>query len=105
MDNINMKTIKHLKEDYLQLGNLIYKPYKICSLPAHFGCIEINEKEGISQSFKYKGYTYISDKIAKQNMKEILIAEQMAINITNWPLLIIILIIGIIIGNKIKQYE
>ena len=38
-------------------------------------------------------------------MKEILIAEQMAINITNWPLLIIILIIGIIIGNKIKQYE
>ena len=35
-------------------------------------------------------------------MKEILIAEQMAINITDWPLLIIVLVIGIIIGKKIN---
>jgi uncharacterized membrane protein YqgA involved in biofilm formation len=35
-------------------------------------------------------------------MKEILIAEEMAINITDWPLLIIVLIIGIIIGKRIK---
>jgi len=60
-----MQTIKHLKEDYLQLGNQIYKPYKICSLPANFGCINFDEKEGINEWFNYKGYTYISDKIAK----------------------------------------
>ena len=40
-----MQSIKHLKNDYLQLGNLIYKPYKVCSLPANFGCIEFNEKK------------------------------------------------------------
>jgi hypothetical protein len=28
-----MKTIKHLKKDFVQLGNLIYKPYKVCDLP------------------------------------------------------------------------
>ena len=49
----------------IQLGNLIYKPYKICSLPANFGCIEFNEKEGISQWFNYKGYTYLFEKVAK----------------------------------------
>ena len=54
-----MNVIKHLKNDYLQLGNLIYKPYTVCSLPANFGCIEFNEKEGISEWFKYKGLTYI----------------------------------------------
>ena len=66
MDNINMNTIKHLKEDYLQLGNAIYKPYKICSLPAHFGCIVFDGKEGISRWFNYKGYTYIFEKMAKK---------------------------------------
>ena len=54
-----MQSIKHLKNDYVQLGNLIYKPYTICSLPANFGCIEFNEKEGISEWFNYKGLTYI----------------------------------------------
>ena len=60
-----MNKIKFLKNDYLQLGNLIYKPYNICDLPANFGCINFGEKEGISQWFNYKGYTYIFDKIAK----------------------------------------
>ena len=63
--NNNMQSIKHLKEDYVQLGRLIYKPYKICSLPANFGCIEFDEKEGINEWFNYRGYTYIFDKIAK----------------------------------------
>jgi hypothetical protein len=66
MDNNNMNTIKHLKKDYVQLGNLIYKPYKICSLPANFGCFEFGEKEGVSEWFNYKGYTYIFDKMAKK---------------------------------------
>ena len=60
-----MNKIKFLKNDYLQLGKLIYKPYNICDLPANFGCINFGEKEGISQWFNYKGYTYLFDKIAK----------------------------------------
>ena len=60
-----MEKIKFLKADKIQLGKYIYKPYTICSLPTNFGCIEFNEKEGISEWFNYKGYTYIFDKIAK----------------------------------------
>jgi len=60
-----MQTMKHLKKDYIQLGNLIYKPYTICSIPERFGCIEFNEKEGISEWFNYKGYTYLFEKMAK----------------------------------------
>ena len=56
-----MQKIKHLKNDHVQLGNLIYKPYSVCDLPANFGCIEFNEKEGISNWFNYKGLTYIYD--------------------------------------------
>jgi len=60
-----MQSIKHLKDDYVQLGRLIYKPYKICSLPANFGCIVFDEKEGIDRWFNYKGYTYLFEKMAK----------------------------------------
>ena len=65
-----MQSIKHLKNDYLQLGNLIYKPYKVCSLPANFGMYEEDEITGdkyalIDEWFNYKGYTYIFDKMAK----------------------------------------
>ena len=62
-----MKTIKHLKNNYIQLDKTVYKPYTICSLPANFGSIEFGEegKEGISEWFNYRGYTYIFDKIAK----------------------------------------
>ena len=60
-----MQKIKHLKKDYLQLGDLIYRPYSICELPANFGCISFLEKEGISEWFNYKGYTYIFEAIAK----------------------------------------
>jgi hypothetical protein len=67
-----MNRIKFLKEDYIQLGNQVYKPYKICDIPSNFGCIAmfkdengIPTKDGISEWFNYKGYTYIFDKIAK----------------------------------------
>ena len=66
MDNKNMKTIKFLKEDKISLNGVIYKPYTVCSLPANFGCIEFNEKEGINEWFNYKGYTYIFEKLAKK---------------------------------------
>ena len=61
-----MKTIKFLKPDStgkqkIQLNGTTYKPYPICDLPANFGCLEFNEKEGISSWFNYKGLTYIYD--------------------------------------------
>jgi hypothetical protein len=52
MDNNNMNTIKHLKEDKIELNGVIYKPYKICELPSSFG-------EDILNWINYKGYTYI----------------------------------------------
>ena len=60
-----MKTIKQLKNNYLQLGNVIYRPYTVCELPANFGCINFKEKEGVSEWFNYKGFTYLFDKMAK----------------------------------------
>ena len=57
----NMQTIKYLKEDKIELNGVIYKPYKICSIPDKFGCFEFNEKEGISEWFNHKGYTYIKE--------------------------------------------
>ena len=54
MDNNNMNTIKHLKEDKIELNGVVYKPYKICNLPPSFG-IEILDW------FNYKGYTYIAE--------------------------------------------
>jgi len=60
-----MKTIKQLKNNYLQLGNVIYRPYTVCELPANFGCINFNEKEGVSEWFNYKGFTYLYETMAK----------------------------------------
>ena len=60
-----MQKLKHLKKDYLQLGNLIYRPYTVCDLPANFGCINFGEKEGVNEWFNYKVYTYIFETIAK----------------------------------------
>ena len=65
-----MQSIKHLKKDYVQLGNLIYKPYKICSLPTSFGMYEEDEFTGekyaiIDEWFNYRGYNYIFDSVAK----------------------------------------
>jgi len=62
-----MRKIKFLKNDYLQLDNLIYKPYKVCDLPANFGCITFGERdqEGVSEWFNYKGYTYLFDSVVK----------------------------------------
>ena len=55
-----MKTIKFLKEDRIELNRIVYRPYKVCDIPQNFGCITFqDEKEGISEWFNYKGYTYI----------------------------------------------
>ena len=54
MDNNNMNTIKHLKEDRIELNGVVYKPYKICELPPSFG-------EDILSWINYRGYTYIAE--------------------------------------------
>ena len=70
MDNNNMKTIKYLKEDKIELNGIVYKPYKICNLPPSFGAVEEFEDEEngviykypvISEWFNHKGYTYIAE--------------------------------------------
>ena len=64
-----MQRIKHLKNDYVQLGNLIYKPYTVCDLPPSFGVYEEDEQGNkyalIDEWFNYKGYTYLFDSVAK----------------------------------------
>ena len=60
-----MQSIKHLKKDYIQLGNLIYKPYTICGLPPTFGATDENGYSLITDWFNYKGYTYLFHTTAK----------------------------------------
>ena len=57
-----MNKIKILKEDKIELKGIVYKPHTVCNIPPNFGCIEFYEKEGISEWFNYKGYTYIIEK-------------------------------------------
>ena len=60
-----MKKIKYLKNDYLQLEDVIYKPDSVCDLPPSFGETDEDGYSLITEWFNYKGYTYIFDKIAK----------------------------------------
>ncbi len=55
-----MNKIKFLKNNYIQLNQTIYKPHMICEIPSNFGCINFGEKEGISEWFNYKGFTYVA---------------------------------------------
>tara|TARA_R100001510_G_scaffold36474_1_gene32925 strand:- start:394 stop:579 length:186 start_codon:yes stop_codon:yes gene_type:complete len=61
-----MNKIKFLKNNEVELNGVKYKGYSICELPANFGCIEFNEKEGVSEWFKlpspYEGLTFIAKK-------------------------------------------
>ena len=60
-----MQSIKHLKKDYVQLGNLIYKPHTVCDLPPTFGVTDEFGYSLITEWFNYKGYTYLFYKTAK----------------------------------------
>mgnify|MGYP003151740408 len=53
-------TIKHLKNNYIQLNKTIYKPYTICSLPEKFGLVDQDGYSYITDWFNYKGFTYIA---------------------------------------------
>ena len=64
-----MNRIKYLKGEKIELNGVVYKPYKICSLPNKFGAYEEYESEDgtvykypiISEWFNHKGYTYIAE--------------------------------------------
>ena len=60
-----MQEIKHLKKDYVQLGNLIYKPYTVCGLPPAFGETDEDGYSLVTEWFNYRGYTYLFDSVAK----------------------------------------
>ena len=40
-----MNRIKYLKGEKIELNGVVYKPYKICSLPNKFGAYEEFESE------------------------------------------------------------
>ena len=58
---INMQTIKHLKNNYIQLNKTIYKPYTICQLAdTKFGQVDNDGYSLITEWFNYKGFTYVA---------------------------------------------
>ena len=61
MDNNNMKTIKFLKDNRIQIGKRVFRPYCISDLPNNFGCINYGESDGVTEWFGYKGFTYIPE--------------------------------------------
>ncbi len=56
-------TIKFKSNKEIKLNNTIYKPYLIGNLPKKFAYIydENEDREGITQWFNYKGFTYIEE--------------------------------------------
>ena len=65
-----MKKIKYLKNDYLQLEDVIYKPYSVCDLPPSFGETDEDCYSLITEWFNYKGYTYLFDSVVKKKKDE-----------------------------------
>ena len=58
---INMQTIKHLKNNYIQLNKTVYKPYTICQLAdTKFGLVDNNGYSLVTEWFNYKGFTYVA---------------------------------------------
>ena len=57
-----MNKIKFLKNNYIQLNNILYKPYTICELAdTRFGQVDENGNSYITQWFNYKGFTYVAE--------------------------------------------
>ena len=56
-----MNTIKFLKNNYIKLNKITYKPYTICQLAdTKFGQVDIDGNSLITDWFNYKGFTYIA---------------------------------------------
>ena len=57
-----MNKIKFLKNNYIQLNNIIYKPYTICQLAdTKFGQVDMDGYSLVTEWFNYKGLTYIAE--------------------------------------------
>jgi len=55
-----MNKIKFLKNNYIQLNKITYKPHTICDLPNSFGMEDNDGNSLITEWFNYKGFTYIA---------------------------------------------
>ena len=57
-----MNKIKFLKNNYIQLNNILYRPYTICELEdTRFGQVDEDGNSYITQWFNYKGFTYVAE--------------------------------------------
>ena len=57
-----MNKIKFLKNNYIQLNNILYKPYTICQLAdTRFGQVDEDGNSYITEWFNYKGFTYVAE--------------------------------------------
>jgi len=57
-----MNKIKFLKNNYIQLNNILYKPYTICQLSdTRFGQVDEDGNSYITEWFNYKGFTYVAE--------------------------------------------
>ena len=57
-----MNRIKFLKNNYIQLNNILYKPYTICQLAdTRFGEVDEDGNSYITEWFNYKGFTYVAE--------------------------------------------
>jgi hypothetical protein len=57
-----MNKIKFLKNNYIQLNNILYRPYTICELAdTRFGQVDEDGNSYITQWFNYKGFTYVAE--------------------------------------------
>ena len=56
-----MQTIKFLKDNYIQLNGITYKPYTVCQLAdANCGQVDENGYSLETEWFNYKGFTYVA---------------------------------------------
>ena len=57
-----MNKIKFLKNNYIKLNNILYKPYTICQLAdTRFGQVDEDGFSYVTQWFNYKGFTYVAE--------------------------------------------
>ena len=57
-----MNKIKFLKNNYIQLNNILYRTYTICELAdTRFGQVDEDGNSYITQWFNYKGFTYVAE--------------------------------------------